>query len=160
MFTMGSLSFSILFRRQAKIARKKSEIFSRWFQIDSRRPMTPVALLLIGFDRRDSRTDGAQGTSTLDLELFFSIMHTEHPEFCTKLLLHLWEFDRGDRRTDGTAGTGTLDLDLLYNQKKCKYSTKTGNLHKSFPVKLTEEKVRPLLGSGLQAGLISILKSF
>ena len=45
--------------------------------------MTPVALLLIGFDRRDSRTDGAQGTSTLDLELFFSIMHTDHPKFYT-----------------------------------------------------------------------------
>ena len=103
-------------------------------------------------DSPDSRTDGSAGTSTLDLELFFSIMHTEHPEFCTKLLLHLWEFDRGDRSTDGTAGTGTFDLDLLYNQKKCKYSTKTGNLHKSFPVKLTEEIVRPLLLSGLQAG--------
>ena len=51
--------------------------------------MTPVALLLIGFDRRDSRTDGAQGTSTLDLELFFSIMHTaqKHSKNCRKARL-------------------------------------------------------------------------
>ena len=51
--------------------------------------MTPVALLLIGFDRRDSRTDGAQGTSTLDLELFFSIMHTaqKHSKICRKARL-------------------------------------------------------------------------
>ena len=53
--------------------------------------MTPVALLLIGFDRRDSRTDGAQGTSTLDLELFFSIMHTaqKHKKNCRKAHMHL-----------------------------------------------------------------------
>ena len=53
--------------------------------------MTPVALLLIGFDRRDSRTDGAHGTSTLDLELFFSIMHTarKHSKICRKAHMHL-----------------------------------------------------------------------
>ena len=96
--------------------------------------MTPVALLLIGFDRRDSRTDGAQGTSTLDLELFFSI--------CTQ---HIQNFARNCSYTRKNL-TGEIDGRMVLQgpgpflqSKEVQKSTKTGNLHKSFLAKLTEE---------------------
>ena len=86
--------------------------------------MTPVALLLIGFDRRDSRTDGAQGTSTLDLELFFSIMHTaqKHSKICRKAHIS------PNGRTDGSVGTSTLDVKLSYKRSANITNRTTENL--------------------------------
>ena len=100
--------------------------------------MTPVALLLIGFDRRDSRTDGAQGTSTLDLELFFSIMHTHNQNFariCSYTCKNLTGEIEGRMVLQGPG----LGLGPFLQSKEVQKSTKTGNLHKSFLAKLTEE---------------------
>ena len=97
--------------------------------------MTPVALLLIGFDRRDSRTDGAQGTSTLDLEHFFSIMNTaqKHSKICRKAHMHLTAHIAGQIVLQGLRlrtlnyYIKELQKNTLNNKKPTSSGAKTGS---------------------------------